>query len=149
MWMDMIYIMFNLVFLGRTHARTYYSLHRNAAKMHETASLIGIHVGMGIVDMMTSSNERKNPRYWSFVRGIHQLLKNSPHKGQWRRTLIFPLICVWTNTQANNGDADDLKRHRVHYDVIGMLSSKAMNLHVYILDNTRRPCEIHDYEMDI
>ena len=34
------------------------------------------------------------PRYWPFVRGIHRPPVNSPHKGQWRRALMFSLICV-------------------------------------------------------
>ena len=34
------------------------------------------------------------PRYWPFVRGIHRLPVNSPHKGQWRRALMFSLICA-------------------------------------------------------
>ena len=29
------------------------------------------------------------PRYWPFVRGIHRWPVNSPHKGQWRRALMF------------------------------------------------------------
>ena len=29
------------------------------------------------------------PRYWPFVRGIHLLPVNSPHKGQWRGALMF------------------------------------------------------------
>ena len=33
------------------------------------------------------------PRYWPFVRGIHRSPVNSPHKGQWRGTLMFSLIC--------------------------------------------------------
>ena len=33
-------------------------------------------------------------RYWLFVRGIHRSPVNSPHKGQWRGALMFPLICV-------------------------------------------------------
>ena len=33
------------------------------------------------------------PRYWPFVRGIHRSPVNSPHKGQWRRALMFTLIC--------------------------------------------------------
>ena len=37
------------------------------------------------------------PRYWPFVRRIHRSPVNSPHKGQWRRTLMFSLICVWIN----------------------------------------------------
>ena len=42
------------------------------------------------------------------------------HKGQWRGTLMFPLICAWINGCANNREAGDLKRHRAHYDVIGL-----------------------------
>ena len=34
-------------------------------------------------------------RYWPFLRGIHRSPVNSPHKGQWRRTLMFSLIWVW------------------------------------------------------
>ena len=35
--------------------------------------------------------------YWPFVRGIHRSPLNSQHKGQWRRALIFSLICAWIN----------------------------------------------------
>ena len=31
------------------------------------------------------------PHYWTFVKGIHQPPVNSPHAGQWRIALIFPL----------------------------------------------------------
>ena len=34
------------------------------------------------------------PRYWPFVRGIHQSPVNSPYKGQWRGGLMFSLICA-------------------------------------------------------
>ena len=34
------------------------------------------------------------PRYWPFVRRIHRSPVNSPHKGQWRGTLLFSLICA-------------------------------------------------------
>ena len=37
------------------------------------------------------------PRCWPFVWGIHRSPLNSPHKGQWRGTLMFSLICVWIN----------------------------------------------------
>ena len=60
------------------------------------------------------------PRYWPFVWGIHRWPVNSCHKGQWRGVLIFSLICAWTNSWANNGDAGDLRRYRAHYDVILM-----------------------------
>ena len=45
---------------------------------------------------------------------------NSPHKGQWRGALMFTLICVWINGWVNNHEAGDLRRYRVHYDVIVM-----------------------------
>ena len=64
-------------------------------------------------DMMTSSNVKHFPRNWPFVR-------NSPHKGQWRRALMFSLIYVWVNDWVNNRKASDLRRYRVHYDVTVM-----------------------------
>ena len=60
------------------------------------------------------------PRYWPFVRGIHRSPVNSPHKGQWRRALMFSLICVLINGWVNNGEGDDLRRYRAHYDVTVM-----------------------------
>ena len=44
-------------------------------------------------------------RYWLFVRGIHRSPLNSPHKGQWRRALMFSLICAWINGWVNNREA--------------------------------------------
>ena len=84
---------------------------------------------------------KKIPRYWLFVRGIHRSLVNSPHKGQWRRALVFSLICAWINGWVNNREAGDLRRHRAHYDVkvmkLGNPSSEkysldlAIHLHQY------------------
>ena len=61
------------------------------------------------------------PRYWSFMRGIHRTPVNSPHKGQWRGALIFSLVCAWTDSWANNGDAGDLRSQCAHYDVTVMI----------------------------
>ena len=60
------------------------------------------------------------PRYLPFVRGIHRSPVNSPHKGQWRRALMFSLICVWINGWVNNHEAGYLRRYRAHYEVIVM-----------------------------
>ena len=60
------------------------------------------------------------PCYWPFVRGILRSPVNPPHKGQWRGTLMFSLICAHINGWANNGDAGDLRQHLAHYDVIVM-----------------------------
>ena len=60
------------------------------------------------------------PRYWPFVRGIHQSPVNSPHKGQWRGALVFSLICVWINGWVNNREAGDLRHYRTHSDVTVM-----------------------------
>ena len=57
------------------------------------------------------------PRYWPFVRGIYRSPVNSPHKGQWRGTLMFSLICAWINGWVNNREAGDLRSYRAHYDV--------------------------------
>ena len=45
---------------------------------------------------------------------------NSPHTGQWRGALMFSVICARINGWVNNGEAGDLRRHRVHYDVTVM-----------------------------
>ena len=58
------------------------------------------------------------PRHWPFVRGIHRSPVNSPHKGDWRGTLVFSLIYARTNGWMNTRDAGDLRRHRAHYDII-------------------------------
>ena len=58
------------------------------------------------------------PYYWPFV--IHRPLVNSPHKGQWRRALMFSLICSWINGWVNNREAGDLRCHHAHYDVTVM-----------------------------
>ena len=57
---------------------------------------------------VTGSSWRESTGHWWIL----------PHVGQWRRALMFSLICVWTNGWANNWDTSDLRRHRVHYDVI-------------------------------
>ena len=60
------------------------------------------------------------PCHWPIVRGIHWSPLNSPHKGQWRGALRFSLICAWINRRVNSHEAGDLRRRRVHYDVIVM-----------------------------
>ena len=63
--------------------------------------------------------------FWCFAQstamlmsmGIHWSPVNSPHKGQRRGALMFPLICTWINGWVNNREAGDLRRHRAHYDV--------------------------------
>ena len=60
-------------------------------------------------------------RIQRWMRGIHRLPVNSPHKGQWRGALIFLLICAWTNDCVNTRDAGDLRCHYAHYDVTVMM----------------------------
>ena len=74
------------------------------------------------------------PRYWPFVRGIHRSPMNSPHKGQWRRALMFSLICAWINGWVSNREAGDLGHYRAHYDVT--LMSKRFS-------TSRTPDHIH------
>ena len=51
------------------------------------------------------------------------------HEGQWRRALMFSLICAWIKGWANNRDASDLRRHRAHYDVTVMETETTMTSH--------------------
>ena len=60
------------------------------------------------------------PRYLPYVRGIHRSPVNSQHKGQWRRALMFSLICAWINDWVNNRETGDLRRYRTHCDVTVM-----------------------------
>ena len=73
------------------------------------------------------------PRNWPFVRGIHRSPVNSTHKGQWRGALMFPFICARINGWVNNGEAGDLRRYRVHCDVIIIL------LNLTLLSQHHRP----------
>ena len=45
--------------------------------------------GRAVVNLDDVIKWKHFSRYWYFVRG--------PHKGQWRGTLMFSLICAWTN----------------------------------------------------
>ena len=66
------------------------------------------------------------PRNWPFVRGIHRSPVNSPHKGQWRGALMFTLICARIYGWVNTREAGDLRRYRLHYDVIVMPTELAV-----------------------
>ena len=80
------------------------------------------------------------PRYWPFVRGIHRPPVNSPHKGQRHGALMFPLIRTWINGSVNNGEAGDLRRHRVHYDVTVMAYEWPRTIYMIVLwRHTRTP----------
>ena len=64
------------------------------------------------------------PRYWPFERGIHRPPANSPHKGHWRRALVFSVICAWINGWVSTREAGDLRRQRAHYDVVQLTWDK-------------------------
>ena len=81
-------------------------------------SMMKLWLGYASPMMMSSSG---NIFRVTFMTGIHRLPMNSPHKGQWCGTLMFPLICTWINAGANTWDAGDLRSHRAHYDVIVIL----------------------------
>ena len=62
--------------------------------------------------MMTSSNEN------IFRVTGHLCGEITGDKGQWRRSLIFSLICTCVNGRANNREAGDFRRHRSHDGMI-------------------------------
>ena len=87
------------------------------------------------------------PRNWPFVRAIHRSPVNSPHKGQWRGSLVFSLICVWINDWVNNREAGDLRRYRAHSYVIVMRTpshylNNGKRFVVKVLDKKRYVCDV-------
>ena len=85
--------------------------------------------------------EKRNPLYWPFVLGIHRSPAISPHKSQWRGTVMFSLICAGTNGWVNNRDAGDLRRHRAHYDV-NLMSNFEMSDQRKCIQNLQWPKKI-------
>ena len=83
---------------------------------------------------------KRFPRNWPFVRGIHRLPVNSPHKGQWRGALMFSLIYVWINGWVNNREAGDLRRHHAHYDVTVMVPRNLPVMNVIVDNSLAHPC---------
>ena len=70
------------------------------------------------------------PRYWPFVRGIHQSpMKNASDVELW----CFLWSAHWINGWAINHEASDLRRHCTHYDVIVMNSEKPLIDWLWIL----------------
>ena len=76
----------------------------------------GAHISAWRHVMMTSSNG-KISALLVLCAGNSPVPVNSPHRGQWRRALMFSLICAWINDWVNNHEAGDLRRHRGHFDV--------------------------------
>ena len=75
---------------------------------------------------MTSSNG-KIFRVTGLLCGEFTGPVNSPHKGQWRGTLMFSLISARINGWVNNREAGDLRRILPHYDVIVMFHYKSIH----------------------
>ena len=91
-------------------------------------------------------------RNWPFVRGMPRLPVNSPHEGEWRGSLMFPLICAWINGWLNNRGAGDLRRDRGHYDVTVMfpirtqyMTTKLIWLNINILSDINKACRKKRY----
>ena len=59
-------------------------------------------------------------RYWPFVAGNSPVNSEFPSQSLATRSLVFSLICTWTNSWVNNRYARDLRRSRAQYDAIVM-----------------------------
>ena len=89
--------------------------------------------------MMTSSNGNISARYWPFVRGIHRLPVNSPHKSQWRGALRFSLICTGTNVvQTFETPSRSLWRHS---NVMELLSKSMSSYSLCVVLSSSSPKE--------
>ena len=78
---DWININFTLSFMRQFFEKDFYLLHKSILLIAHDDVIKWKHFS----------------RYWTFVRGIPRSPVNSPHKGQWRRALMFSLICAWIN----------------------------------------------------
>ena len=100
----------------------------------ETMSSNKIYVNVGPAEIKTIHNDviiwKHFSRYWPLARGIHRSPVNSRHKVQWREALKFPLICSRAKVCVNNRSANDLRRHRAHYD-----GTEVMCIYVWTLRN--------------
>ena len=88
-------------------------------------------------DVIMSIISKNFPRCWSFVREIHRLPVNSPHKGQWRGALIFFYLPL-NKRLSKQSWGWDLRRHLAHYDVIELEESKHSYLNTCQLEKFRR-----------
>ena len=71
-----------------------------------------VHCKDALLDCSAPGGERYESLTW---------VDEIPHtKGSDAELWCFPLICTWTDGWVNNRDADDLIRHRAHYDFIVM-----------------------------
>ena len=76
-------------------------------------------------DIVTDNSFQNNQGQW-WRHQMETFTVNSPHKGQWRGSLMFSLICVWINGWINNREAGDLRRYRAHFDVIVMINDNSI-----------------------
>ena len=56
----------------------------------------------------------------SICAGNSRVNGDFPAQSQWRGALMFSLIPAWIKGWVINGEADDSRRYRAHYDVIVM-----------------------------
>ena len=82
------------------------------------------------------------PRYWPFVRGIHRCPVNSPHKGQYRRALMFFDMRL-NKLLGKQSRRRFLRRHRAHYDVT--VKNKEMIKVPYYCQGDESACQARDF----
>ena len=118
-------------------------------RKHESSASLAFEIGIHQWPMDSTHKGPVTRKMFPFGDGLHDHVKTGPmatlfvgtislmdfhgnsvlmeisfcsHKGRWRGTLIFSLICAWTNGWINNRDAGDLRRHRAYYNVVVMTS---------------------------
>ena len=120
---------------------------KKTSKLRATGLCVGNSPGTGEFPAQRASNAENVsiwwrhhvetfPCHWLFVRGNRWSPVDSPHKGQWRGALMFPLICAWTDGWANNRDVGYLRRHGAHYDVTVTTNTSAYFLECIVRSDT-------------
>ena len=94
------------------------------------------------------------PRYWPVVRGIHRWPVNSPHKGQWRRALMFDLRLNqrlskqwwgwWSETLSSSlsRHCNGIKEWYIPVDSVVYIYFRTLQVSFFFHNNTPESCII-------
>ena len=107
--------------------------------------LVNIWLYLKHIIMMTPSNG-KIFRVTSPLVGNSSVTGEFPHKSQWRGALMYLWSAPWINSWVNNREAGDLRRNRVHYDVIVMtraITRSHFSCLISDIDSCARDCLPH------
>ena len=118
----------NLLRQNAVPFRHKFDIRRNLTLIYRPSRLLSITVDIPFISFPMETFSA----LLAIVRGIHRSPVNSPHKGQSRGALMFPLICPSINAWVNNLWSGDLRRHRGQYNAIVMFCHQTRSVVLYL-----------------